>query len=590
LLTAIVLSPAAALAASFTASLDRDTISLGETVTLTLAFEGGSPKGVPQLPSIPGLRPAGGTSHSINQRIDFGSGSFVTEDTYRFTLSPQKEGEYTIPALTAEVAGQRLTSQTLKLKVLPPTAPPPEVINSGSQLAFMRLVLPKKEIFLGETIVGELQLYFRDVVQGIGNFQLTSLPADGLTASSKFVQGQERRVQVGNTMYRVVPLGLTFTAVKTGTINVGPAAASVVVQIPSGNRRRDSIFDQFGFRDPFGEQRQVTLASETETVQSLPLPKENVPSDFNGAVGTFEMAVSAGPTNLTAGDPITVRVQIAGRGALDAVALPTQTAWHDFKSYPPTSRFEPVDQFGLQGTKTFEQIVVPQSTDVHELPAFSFSFFDPETKAYRTLTQPAVRLTVRPGGATPVPVIAAANNPRQDDSPPVQQDIVPIKQHLGTLAQVSTPLATQTWFLAAQSVPVMAFLAAFAWRRRTDSLANNPRLRRQRRVAQMVHDGLGELRQLAKQNNSDEFFATLFHLLQEQLGERIECPASSITEAVIEEKLRPREVAEPTLAALHELFQMCNLARYAPVKSSQELAALVPKVEKVLGDLRDIRT
>jgi hypothetical protein len=144
--------------------------------------------------------------------------------------------------------------------------------------------------------------------------------------------------------------------------------------------------------------------------------------------------------------------------------------------------------------------------------------------------------------------------------------------------------------LAAQSVPVMAFLAAFAWRRRTDSLANNPRLRRQRRVAQMVHDGLGELRQLAKQNNSDEFFATLFHLLQEQLGERIECPASSITEAVIEEKLRPREVAEPTLAALHELFQMCNLARYAPVKSSQELAALVPKVEKVLGDLRDIRT
>jgi len=43
----------------------------------------------------------------------------------------------------------------------------------------------------------------------------------------------------------------------------------------------------------------------------------------------------------------------------------------------------------------------------------------------------------------------------------------------------------------------------------------------------------------------EAFFATLFRLLQEQLGERLELPASSITEAVIEEHLRPRGVPEP---------------------------------------------
>src|SRR5438876_8680164 len=116
-------------------------------------------------------------------------------------------------------------------------------------------------------------------------------------------------------------------------------------------------------------------------------------------------------------------------------------------------------------------------------------------------------------------------------------------------------------------------------------LANNPRLRRQRKVARIIRDGLLELRRLAAEKKSDEFFATLFHLLQEQLGERLNLPASAITEAVIEEHLRPRGVPETILASLHDLFQTCNLARYAPMQTSQELAAIIPKFEVVMTEL-----
>src|SRR5207249_8392921 len=121
-----------------------------------------------------------------------------------------------------------------------------------------------------------------------------------------------------------------------------------------------------------------------------------------------------------------VRVQITGRGALDALTLPGQAAWKNFKAYPPTSKIETTDQLGLQGTKTFEQVVTPESPDLKELPAFSFSFFDPDAKQYRTLTQPAVPLTVRPGGAAPAPVIAATSK-FAPDAPPPRQDIVHIK-------------------------------------------------------------------------------------------------------------------------------------------------------------------
>ena len=246
------------------------------------------------------------------------------------------------------------------------------------------------------------------------------------------------------------------------------------------------------------------------------------------------------------------------------------------------------DPLGLQGAKVFEQIVTPQSTDIHELPPFSFSFFDPDQRAYRTLTQPAVKLVVRPGGTTPAPVIAATKS-NAADSPPPTQDIVHIKPRLGTVAQITAPLAQQSWFLALQAVPVLTWVGALAWRKRKDALANNPRLRRQRQVAQIIREGLNDLRRLAAENNSDEFFAMVFRLLQEQLGERLDCPASAITEAVIEERLRPRGVPEAALAALHELFQTCNLARYAPIKTSQELAALIPKLEAGLRDLQNIK-
>ena len=335
-----------------------------------------------------------------------------------------------------------------------------------------------------------------------------------------------------------------------------------------------------------GEQKQVLLATDTLNAESLPLPAEGAPANFNGAVGEYSMTVTAGPTNVAVGDPITVRIQISGHGALDALTLPDQPAWRDFKAYPPTQNLKTTDQLGIEGVKTFEQIVTPQNTDVHELPAFSFSFFDPGAKTYRTLTQPPVQLAVHSGGTTPAPMIAAAKS-TGSQAPP--QDLLPIKEQIGAPVPAGPPLLTRPAFLAAQSLPVLAWLAAFVWRKRADSLANNPRLRRQRRVAGLVQSGLNDLRRLAAENNSAEFFATLFRLLQEQLGERLDCPSSSITEAVIDERLVLLGAPEPTLAGLRELFQLCNQARYAPMRTSGELAAVIPQFENAVRGLQNVK-
>jgi hypothetical protein len=281
-----------------------------------------------------------------------------------------------------------------------------------------------------------------------------------------------------------------------------------------------------------------------------------------------------------------VRIEISGSGALDAITLPPQDAWRDFKTYPPTTKVAATDHFGFAGTKTFEQVISPQNSAVHELPPLTFSFFNPADGQYHTLTQPAMPLVVRTAAATPMPSLAGTKSSASDTAAP---DILPLKQTLGTVVQNRTPLVARPAFLAAQSVPVLAFLAALVWRRRADHLANNPRLRRRRAVALLMAGGLEDLKKHAAANRPEEFFATLFRLLQEQLGERLDCPASAITENVVEEQALLRGAPATTRNALREQFQLCNQARYAPVRGTGELNSVAAQFEKLIRDLQELK-
>ena len=564
-------------AAKFTASLDRENIIVGETVTLKLQFDGVNPGGVPQLPAIPGLQVAGAISQGSSSTI--GPEGQQSTHWYSIPLAATQAGDITIPSFQLDIAGQRLATIPIKLKVVSedPISPPGELDQKS---AFLWLSLPKTECYVGETIVVEMRLYVRPGVRNVGNFQPSTPQGDGFTAGKQWVQANPFVRRIGRRQYTAIPMFCTLTAIKTGPLVINPINAVVILNPPD-------VFENFFSRRP-NDTEQVPLNTERKEMRALPLPAENVPPGFlSGAVGNYTMNVAVGPTNVATGDPVTVRVEIAGRGAIEALALPEQDTWKGFKSYPPTSTTEITDQLGIQGRKRFEQVVSPENTELKEIPAFKFSFFDPEVKQYKTLTFPPVPLVVRPGGNVPTPFVANGQN-QSTEPPAAAQDIVHIKTRPGTFKRISRPLVQQPWFIAMNCVPPLVWLAAVGWRKRADALTNNPRLRRQRQVEQSIRQGLAELRQHAAANESDKFFATVLDLLQEQLGERLDCPASAITEAVIDERLRPLGVPEEILSELQELFQAHNLARYAPVQSSSELNAMIPRIENALARVREV--
>ncbi len=570
LATLFLLLTWAAHAVTFSASLDRNAIRMGEQAVLTLRFDGGQPGGVPRLPNVSNLLiQFGGQS----QQISILNGQRTASLLLTYVVTAAKPGDYTIPAFNVPVAGAMLPSQPLALKVHPAAAKLPDS-DAYRQFTFVRMRAGKTNVFVGEPVALEVRLYFT----AAGEVQMPSLQGDGFTlAPFQHQQGQE---QVGNAIYRVIVFRSVATPVKAGKLPLGPAQCSFNLHLRTSGNDLFDIFNRGVRAQP------VTILSDPLTIDVLPLPTEGRPADFNGAIGSFNLTASVAPVDVAVGDPVTVRVQVSGRGALDGLQMPPLNLGEAFKSYPPSATTEAPDPLAMAGTKKFEQVVQPQSADVKELPAFSFSFFDPEARAYRTLRQPATPLRVRAAAASAAPtVVMTATNAA--NAAAAATELVHIKPHLGVIVAADASALRQPAWWAVTGGPLALWLALLVRRKRAEQLANNPHLRRRREVGKLVNAGLAELRQQAGAAQAEAFFANLFRLLQEQLGERLDLPASAITEEVLDERLKGIGASAELCASLHALFQACNAARYAPSGQPGEPAKLA---EQFAGAVEELRT
>lgn len=560
----LLLVPVLAGAASFTASLDRASIRLGESAVLSLTFLDGQPDRQINLPDVEFLEFAG---QGQSQSVSFVNGRQSYSLVYKYGLTPIQSGDFTIPPISVSIGGRTLSSPALKLNVLPRSAQVPEETDRG--LTFVELVPTAREVYVGQPFRVEVRLYF----QAGEVRQLPELASDGFTFTD--LDHTQRQVANNGKIYHLITFPKLAVPVKAGNLKLGPAKCPFTLVIPKSR-------DFFG--RIVGEQRQVAPVSEVIEINVLPLPTEGRPAEFEGAVGRFKMDVQVGPTNLVEGDPITLSVSIAGNGVLENVSLPSFQGWTDFKVYPPNSTVDYQDRANFVGIKTFEQVVVPQKADVPVLPAFAFHYFDPHERRYKALEQAAVPLTVAPAAAANTsPVIMVAQTNQNANTPRVAMRLVHIKPHLGA---VLSGRGAGIWAL-----PVMTFVAwifLLTRRLREDRIANNPRLRRRLATDGVVASGLAEMRKLAEAGNGEVFYRTLAGLLQERLGERLDLPASGITESVIAERLVPAGVDGGLCDELEDLFGALNQARYAPSNDSGELKRRAESVEGTLKRLREV--
>ncbi|MDX1953599.1 MAG: BatD family protein [Verrucomicrobiota bacterium] len=518
-------------AAGVSATLDRHNITLGEKATLSLRYDNLQPQSAPAFPPQPGLKVE---YMGAGRQMSVVNGVQSQAVILSYSVTPGRTGVFNIPALKIPVDGKLYDTPSLKLSVLPED----ELAN---QYAFLRLIVGKTNAFVGEVIPLEIQMYYINAQ----DLQRPQIKGDGFTLGS-LVEGARARTEVQGQIYNVITFKSWATAAKAGALNLSSEAAAVV-RVSQARKSTGDPFDLFG---PQFQLRPLQLHSLNIPVQVQPLPQQQVPSSFTGAVGNFSMTVNPSVTNTAVGDPITLSIEIKGSGALHAIQLP-ELRWPGFQLYPSTSTIQPEDDLGISGSKTFEQIIIPEDSTIVSIPSLEFSYFNPETRQYRTLKSQPIPLQLRPSQnvvtTNPRSALPAANLLPEDD-------INHIQPTLGTLQSFNQGLSGYQ-FVLLNSVPLALFLTVLAYQKRRESRAADLHERERALQKSRISTELKKLSSL----RGEAFYDSVFRILQEKISLLTRVPAAGITEQIVTDRL---QVEDSLKSRIIELFHLCHSARY----------------------------
>jgi hypothetical protein len=227
-------------------------------------------------------------------------------------------------------------------------------------------------------------------------------------------QPTEARRERNGFLYNSVSFPTAITAAKAGTLEIPSASLDAVVQVPAARPPgMDDFFGGFFGNLGLTETREVKLETDPAQIEVKPLPKEGRPGDFSGGVGEFRMEVEAMPKQAAPGEPVTLKVTLAGRGNFEAMGAPVLVEAGGWKLYDPAENFvpSPSDPIGFNGEKTYEYTLVARQ-DQQATPAVRFSYFDPSKEKYVTLEGPPVAVEARGvGGALATPSPATGGTP-----------------------------------------------------------------------------------------------------------------------------------------------------------------------------------
>jgi hypothetical protein len=127
-------------------------------------------------------------------------------------------------------------------------------------------------------------------------------------------------------------------------------------------------------------QKNVYVRGQPLDLIVIPLPENNKPPGFHGAVGNFTFTLHCPSNVITLDDKLKIKFSISGEGFIPEGHFPRISQVRGFIIEEPT-RIETHSPNTIQ----FEQTLVPQRTGQFLLPSVSFSFFNPETATYNIL-------------------------------------------------------------------------------------------------------------------------------------------------------------------------------------------------------------
>jgi len=566
----------------FVAKVSKKKLGLNER--LRIDFEMNEDGDNLEPPDFEGFRVLGRPNQSISNSLI--NGKFTYSKTYSFFLAPLRKGTITIGQAAIEIEGERYKSVPVEVLVTEAVEIPKDGNNAdylASENVHLVAEVSNANPYLNEAITVVYKLYVSNQVSITSNWREIDSPKYADFWSQTLDQKGQLQIYEGQYRgedYRYVILRTTVLyPQKTGELSIEPLTLDVPIDVRSN--RRD-FFGRF-----LNTRVNKTISAGRRTIDVKPLPLENRPEDFTGAVGYFDFDTSISRTELDAQESLEYSVTIRGEGNLKLFELPKPQFPNAFEVYEPARNDKITTRSsGMRGSIAEVYTLVPQNQGNYPLPTLSFSYFDPNLERYITKTAEDH-------------VVNVINGPEQESAQQrassqstlavnVDKDRFRyIKLESDWTSKHPMPWfgtwAYWRWILGLLLLLPLWFTLRILRERYLGDTAARALRQRKRLIAQYLSEAK------IQQDNPSAFYAALERSLHLFLKAHLKLETSGLSKENIHGLMTQGKVTPEAIDRLIGLIERCERARYAPTTAmdvqndyseAQEVISMVSRTKK----------
>lgn len=574
----------------FTASASKNTVGTGDVFEVTFAVNGNMERFTP--PDFGGLQVVGGPNQSSSMESINGTTTMSSAVSYEVVAA--KEGDFTIGTATVVVNGRGYTSTAIRIKVVKgkpvqqnnrAQAIPDNTVADAkmdlSKTLFLRAVVDKDNVYQGQQLTLTYRIYTRvNILQS----QVNKFP-DLTGFYNQDVKDQPQQAKWKQEIYK----GLKYSVADikqvilfpehAGNITIDPFEMTFIAQVAAPAH---DIMEQF-----FGNaQTQVKYPAKSPplVVHVKPLPEAGKPVTFTGAVGNFSVDASVDKTQLKANESLNYKLKVTGAGNIKLLKNLNVIFPLDFEKYDPKVTDTVTEHItGVAGSRFYNYLLIPRHQGDYTIDPVKFSYFNPATGRYVTLSTKAFKIKVDKGKIENN-VTAFASD--KQDVKILDKDIRYIKTDEGDITETGDELfGSLSYYFLLLLGPIVA-IAALIYRNQNRKYNSDVVKVKGRRAGRVAAKHLANAQKQLSANNTKAFYEAIFRGLYGYLSDKLNIAAADLDRENIAAALTARAVDDELISRLTDTLDLCEMARYAPVTQISEKQVF----DKTKGIINDIES
>lgn len=546
--------------------------------------------------------PQKGSSSSI--QIINGKRSSSHQTTFTYILIPKATGTFQLPAATALLSGDRISSTQASIQVVSDGASSSRSSgqnggksSGGGQTSstgsgeissndlFMRLSLSRTEVVIGEPITATLKIYQRANVVGFENAKFPTF--NGFWSQETYVPNniEFKRESLDDKIYNTAVLR-TYVLIpqQSGAITIDPAELVCLVNIRTAPSTSNSLFDSF-FQDEYRTiRKRVTTPAVKVKVNPLPAGQ---PASFGGGVGNFGISARLTTDNLKTHDAASLIITVSGRGNVALLEEPKVNFPPDFEVYD-TKTTENTDKSngGTSGSKSFEYPFIPRSHGDFTIDPVEYSYYDVNAGKYVTLRTEPLHVKVAKGkGGDSTPVTTVNSGVERKDVKSLADDIRFIFTGKPGLSGSGSFFVGSVFFWILLALMILGATSVYLAFRKVAAMRADVAGTKNRRATKMAQKRLKLAGEYLDKNLYTAFYEELHKALIGFVSDKLNMDMSEISKDNIASALTDGGVSEEQTKAFTDLLDACEFARYSPDGGNEAMRSHYDAALKVISSI-----